>query len=142
MAALALATLIASTPAAAQSPGNVGGTIGKKTRSVSGETPAPRTTKSRKAVASARPAGETKSKRCPNIVGTWNSWATSLFGAGDAVFRSDGTATHRSGIPGKWSCEDGQLRLGWSNSKTEVIRLSADRKQIICTNGSICFSKD
>ena len=145
--AAAIFTLIAVMPPAAQvQPGNVGGTIGNRDKSVSGETSPPRSTpKPRKAVTSTATATTTqksKGQRCPNITGAWNSWASGMFGKGDAVFNKDGTATHRSGIPGKWRCEDGQLHIEWSDGKPGLVRLSADRKQILNASGGVHASRD
>lgn len=91
-----------------------------------------------------RPAdAEEKPKRsgCPNIVGRWSSWASGIFGKDDTVFNKDGSALHSAGIPGKWSCEKGQLQMDWGKG-AEAFKLSADGKQIIHTGtGAVGFSR-
>jgi len=55
-----------------------------------------------------------------------------LFGTGDAVFSAGGAATHRSGIKGKW----------WGDGKPGAVHLSADRKQILNSAGTVHASRD
>lgn len=82
-------------------------------------------------------------ERCPNITGTWNSWASGLFGKADATFNKDGTCVHRSGIKGKWWCESGQLRMAWGGENPKTFRLSPDGKRIIhIADGAVGFSRD
>jgi hypothetical protein len=66
-----------------------------------------------------------------------------LWGAGDVVFKSDGTAAHNAGIPGKWWCDRGQLYMTWGEGKQPgTYRLSADGKQITNNeNGMVGFSR-
>ncbi|MBI4275518.1 MAG: hypothetical protein HY659_12555 [Rhizobiales bacterium] len=114
--------------------GSTGGTIGKQGKSISGgedENP-PRQP--------APPSGQRTS--CPNIVGVWNSWASGLFGKADTTFGNDGTAKHRSGIPGTWKCESGQLVMTWGSGGVEHFTLSPDRKKIIRSDGAVGFSRD
>ena len=80
--------------------------------------------------------------RCPNIAGVWDSWSSGLFGKGDTTFNKDGAATHRSGIRGKWWCENGELRIEWSDGKPGPARLSADGKKIFNAQGEIHMSRD
>ncbi len=65
-----------------------------------------------------------------------------MFGKGDATFNKDGSAIHRSGIPGRWLCDNGQLRIEWSDGKPGPVRLSADGKKIISGDGAIHASRD
>ena len=82
-------------------------------------------------------------EKCPNIVGTWNSWASGLFGKGDATFHANGACIHRSGIKGKWWCEGGQLWIAWGGENPKTFRLSPDRKRIVhIADGSVSFSRD
>jgi hypothetical protein len=82
-------------------------------------------------------------ERCPNITGTWNSWASGLFGKADATFNKDGTCVHRSGIKGKWWCENGQLRMAWGGENPKTFRLSPDGRRIIhIADGAVGFSRD
>lgn len=114
--------------------GSTGGTIGKQGKSVSGGEDEKRPRQS------APPSGQRTS--CPNIVGLWNSWASGLFGKADTTFISDGTAKHRSGIPGTWKCEGGQLVMTWGSGRVEHFTLSPDRKKIIRSDGAVGFSRD
>jgi tetratricopeptide (TPR) repeat protein len=97
-------------------------------------------------LALAREAGSELSARakrsCPNIVGVWNSWASGLFGRSDTIFRSNGTAIHRSGIPGKWWCEGGTLRMSWGGEPAKSFRLSDDGRQLIGPGDTIGFSRE
>ncbi len=125
--------------------GNVGGTIGNRDKSISGEKPAtPRRAApaTRKATAAAKDEVKSKGKRCPSIAGAWNSWAAGLFGKGDAVFGKDGSATHRSGITGTWRCENGQLHITWSDGKPGLVHLSPDGKKITNAAGGVHASRD
>ncbi len=128
--------------------GSVGGSIGKQGKSVSGNqdappqaAPAPR----RKAVRAVEPDDETEKpartgkKGCSNIVGTWNSWASGLFGQGDTVFRGDGTATHRSGIPGVWKCEGDKIRMSWGGESAKLFTVSDNK--IVNADGGVGFSR-
>lgn len=148
--AFALVVLAASTAPALAQGGAVGGTIGKQGKSVSGgddaqPAPAPAPAPARKrtnAAATSEQEPQARS-RCPNIVGVWNSWASGLFGKSDATFNSDGTSIHRSGIAGKWWCEQGQLRMSWGGEAAKTFRLSDDRRQIIeIASGSVGFSRN
>jgi hypothetical protein len=122
--------------------GSTGGTLGKTDQSLSGSTlkaPAPETKPKAPPVAKQ----ERGKGGCPNIVGTWNSWASAIWGAGDVVFKSDGNAMHNAGIPGKWWCDRGQLFMTWGeNKQAGTYRLSADGKQITnLENGMVGFSR-
>jgi hypothetical protein len=91
----------------------------------------------------ATPAGVPAAANCPSIVGTWNSWASGLWGKGDATFYKDGTATHRSFIfNGKWWCKNGQLHIEWADGKPGVVTLSADGKKIFSADGGVHMSRD
>ena len=110
--------------------GSVGGTIGKRDKSISGgEEDRPRAAQLPK-----RPAAkmqEAQSGRsCDRIVGTW-SW---YLGLTDSVFHKDGTALHpASGTPGKWSCAGNSVNVVWgsgSEARTDRMTLSADGNNI------------
>ncbi|HXZ16872.1 MAG TPA: hypothetical protein VEH77_13010, partial [Roseiarcus sp.] len=64
--------------------------------------------------------------RCPNIVGTWQSWASLLFGQGDTTFNADGTAIHRSGIAAKWKCRGDRIEMSWGGSPPELFTLEGN----------------
>lgn len=158
-AALVLVDGVSSYHAVAQ--GSSGGSVvppasvDVKNKSISGGTPVktvapaaePKSSKKRKPrrqrnadtaeVESKKPAG----KPCRYITGEWNSWASGLFGKSDTTFRSDGTATHRSGIPGKWWCESGKLFIQWGGEFFQEFTLSDDRKQIVGPTGGVAFGR-
>lgn len=117
--------------------GSTGGTIGKQGKSVSGGEERSSPTQS------AKPGQRRGAASCPNIIGVWNSWASGLFGKADTTFNNNGTAIHRSGIPGTWKCENGQLTMIWGRSgRVEHFTLSPDRKKIIRSDGAVGFSRD
>lgn len=67
---------------------------------------------------------------CGNIVGTW-SWTGGLFGANDTQFNADGTAVHRSGITGTWTCRPGgEIYIDWKDWYKNRMKLSADGKTL------------
>lgn len=80
-----------------------------------------------------------RKKACPNIVGVWNSWASGIFGKADATFNSDGTALHRSGIAGRWKCEDGKLKISWGGEDEKIFTLSSNR--LLSASGMVGFSR-
>jgi hypothetical protein len=100
-----------------------------------GKTPPPK-----KAVAPDPPSG--KSGPCPNIAGVWNSWASGIWGKGDTTFKSDGSAMHNAGIPGKWWCEKGRLFISWGGNSIGAVTISADGKKIFGSDGGIHMSRD
>jgi hypothetical protein len=53
-----------------------------------------------------------------------------LFGTNDVVFGADGSATHKSGIVGTWTCSDGLYTIEWKNWTTDHVRLSSDGKKL------------
>jgi len=130
-------------PAVAQ--GSTGGTLGKTDQSISGDQrrpPPPAKSSPPKKAAAPGPQPE-KGGRCPNIVGVWNSWASGMWGKGDTTFKSDGSATHSPGGAGKWWCANGQLHIDWGGSgKPGPVRLSADGKKMLGSDGGIHMSRD
>jgi hypothetical protein len=140
---LLAALFVAPWPAFPQA-GSTGGTIGKHDKSVSGgddQERRPEPNAKRRQSATARPDGG-HGKGCPDITGVWNSWASGMFGKGDATFNKDGTATHKSGIPGTWRCENGQLRMGWNHKEPSPASITTDGKTIIDSDGKVVFSRD
>jgi hypothetical protein len=98
---------------------------------------------SKKQVAVATSAGVPAAASCPSIVGTWNSWASGLWGKGDATFYKNDTATHRSIIfNGKGYCKNGQLHIEWADGKPGPVTLSADGKKIFSADGGVHMSRD
>jgi hypothetical protein len=131
--------------------GSSGGSVvppqsaGKKDKSISsgpssqeeGATPpatqAPaKSAKPRRAARAKAPAS-----RCPNIAGVWSSWASGIMGKNDTVFGGDGSATHRSGIKGRWWCADGELHIEWPDGRPGVVTLSADGRTIYSSSGRV-----
>jgi hypothetical protein len=142
--------------------GSTGGTIGKQEKSASGgEVPARarrahparqhheaarahRVHLARQHRVSEAAQGRAKAKgiRCPNIVGVWNSWASGLFGQADTTFFKNGTARHKSGIPGKWYCAGGELRMTWGNEgRYDRMTVAPDGKRITNSDGIVGFSR-
>ena len=77
--------------------------------------------------------------RCPNIVGTWQSWASLLFGQGDTTFNADGTAMHRSGIAATWKCRGDRIEMSWGGASPELFTLEGN--QLINSHGVVGFSR-
>jgi hypothetical protein len=142
---LALIAALALLPQAALAQGSTGGSIGKQGKSVSGseEAPAPRRSEpaeKRRSVPVKRTAAAPTSGRrgCGSFLGTW-SWTGGLFGPNDTVFLANGTATHKSGIPGTWECRDGDIYIDWKNWAKNRVRLSPDGKTLQAIEGGYTF---
>lgn len=141
-----LADSIAATRVLSQA-GSIGGAISKQNKSVSGDGEGISVARpSRKdrfgSVSTELDRGRRKpNSRCPNISGLWNSWASGIWGKADTNFSADGTASHRSGFAGKWFCENGQLRIEWSDGAPGAVKLSPDQKRII-GSGGVHMSRD
>ena len=133
-----LSLLLPAGPALSQ--GSAGGTIGKHGKSASGGEEPSKPARKRSTSEDGAPRKKAAS-HCPNIVGTWNSWASGLFGQGDTTFSKDGTATHRSGIVGKWFCEGGKLHIEWPDGKPGVVTPSDDGKRLITSDGNVHMSR-
>ena len=120
-----------STTAFAQA-GSIGGIVGKMDKSISGEAAPnqPRAPVSHKSPAQQGPSGG----GCGNILGTWTSGWSSLFGAGDVTINQGGGATHKSGITGRWSCNDGKVIIVWSHGYTDRLSMSADGQSLTGKN--------
>ncbi len=88
----------------------------------------------------ARP--KSRASRCPNISGVWSSWASGIMGKNDTTFGRDGTASHRSGIRGKWWCADGQLHIEWPDGLPGVVTLSDDRRTIFSRDGGVHMQRE
>ena len=117
--------------------GSIGGTIGKRDKVISDTIPKPhRASRAPGRPAVARFHATSVASRCPSIVGEWNSWASGMFGKRDTTFNKDGTAIHRSGIPEKWWCANGNLYLSWAGGNPGVLKLSADGRKILDADGS------
>lgn len=154
LAAIALAILSGADPAnaaASERPiviaqaGSIGGSIGKQGKSISGgeESSAPKQgtpSPARRAPSQDRSTSRDQAKPgCPSIAGTW-SWTGGLFGKNDTVFNQDGTARHRSGIVGTWTCRGGDIYLHWKNWWNGTLHLSADRRRLITvSSGKAAF---
>lgn len=142
-------SFVASAVALAQA-GSTGGTIGKQDKSISGgdESVVPRhavpASKPRRSNGSTSQNRQPEAPKCPNIVGTWHSWASAVFGKSDTTFERNGTWSHRSGQAGKWWCDGSQVILSKvGDSGTAAYRFSPDAKQMIMiSSGSVIFSRD
>jgi len=122
--------------------GSIGGVLGKTDKSASGgeeqtTNPSPPAKRSLDHLSQPKPS------KCPNIVGVWDSWASGLFGKADATFNKDGTSLHRSGISGKWWCDNGHIWLKWTTSDPHEVQLVAGGKKIIVvSDGHLVFSRE
>ncbi len=121
---VAIAIGAASAPVLAQS-GNIGGTIGKQDKTVSGseEKPTPpsknsKPTKRRAATNQSAPVARDSCK----LVGNW-SWA---LGLSNVVFKADRSTSHTRGYTGKWSCTKGTVVITWNHGVTDRGTLSDD----------------
>ncbi len=122
--------------------------IGKKGKSISSQ-PSPEVQRAPITSESPRPAkprraarAKSPASRCPNIAGVWSSWASGFMGKNDTTFGRDGSATHRSGIRGKWWCADGQLRIEWPDGQPGLVKLSSDGRSIVSDDGRVHMKRD
>jgi tetratricopeptide (TPR) repeat protein len=83
---------------------------------------------------------DARAAACPNIVGVWNSWASGIFGKGDTVFKSNGTATHGSGIQGVWKCEGGKIQMSWGGETPKLFTLQGNK--LVNPVGIVEFSRE
>ena len=128
MASLAItAALAVAMPGSAWAQsGNVGGTIGKKDKVVTGgDVPANRPArKARAAADTANPGG------CRSIIGTW-AWFNNLA----VVFKSDRTAVATNGDTSTWTCNGGMYLVTWkSMGHTDRLTLSSDGRRLSGTS--------
>jgi len=124
--------------------------VGKKDKSISsgpssqeqGAAP-PATQAPAKSVRPRRAArAKAPASRCPNIAGVWSSWASGITGKNDTVFGRDGSATHRSGIKGRWWCADGELHIEWPDRRPGVVTLSSDGRTIYSASGRVHMRRE
>lgn len=99
----AVALAVAATVEHARAQGNVGGTIGKKNKVVTGATERPAKRPAKHRVPSATP----NTGPCRGLVGTW-AWYMGL----DAVFSVDRSVRALT-YTGKWSCSGQSLVIVW-----------------------------
>ena len=125
MIALAVAM---PTPAWAQ--GNVGGTIGKKDKTVTGgDQPPPKKAPRPRAAPSA-----TKIGGCGrSLVGSWSG--TAGLGVIVLTFNADGSASTNNGFTGRWKCDGGAYLITWHTGSTTTLRVSSDGKTFTGTSG-------
>lgn len=143
IATLASAGILMSLPATAfAQAGSVGGTVGRIDKSISGEA-AP--SEPHAQVQQRSPAQrQSTAGGCGNILGTWTSGWSSVFGAGDVTINRGGAATHKSGVTGQWSCTEGKVVIVWSHGYTDRLSMSADGKSLTGKNQTgavISFSR-
>jgi len=111
--------------------GSIGGTIGKTDKSASGgDVIIPQTTRGH------ADSGNDNSK-CNKLAGVWtaNGWWNAIYGRGDVVLNSDGTARHNSGIPGTWRCNSRHFEMHWKDWADREGTLSDDGNAIKFSNG-------
>jgi hypothetical protein len=150
---LALTAIVTSSAAAPASGrmllaqgGSTGGTIGKSGKSMSGgdDAPAPRATPAAKSSTTAKRAadGASDKRGCGNFFGIWTSGGGSwLYGQNDTTFNANGTARHRSGIVGTWTCSNREIVLIWKDWDNDRLKLSADGKRLDSLAGGKGFSR-
>jgi hypothetical protein len=113
--------------------GSIGGTIGKTDKSVSGgDVTRPRT--SRGHANSGKHASQ-----CQTLAGVWtaNGWWNAIYGRGDVVLNSDGSAQHNSGIPGTWRCNNRHFEMHWKEWADGEGTLSDDGNTITFSDGGL-----
>jgi hypothetical protein len=131
--------LWASGAALAQTqPGNIGGSVGKQDKSVSGgEEKLPSIQPRSKQQKNGASDQSNHSKRhddggdgCANVVGIWH-WHNGVTSDVDINFKTDGLAYGSNGDRAPWSCTGGQLVLTWQSSgAVERLTLSSDRTRL------------
>ena len=105
--------------------GNVGGTIGKKDKTVTGGDQ-PAITPARKTRAT---AAAPKASGCRALVGSW-SWPF-----GNSVFKADRSVRHSMGNTGKWSCAGATVVINWDHGVVDRAILSPDGPTLSVASG-------
>jgi hypothetical protein len=130
--------------------GSTGGVIGKQDKSVSGGSvvedsqPAAPANKLSRSTGSKRtadkPSGQDETARsgCGRIPGVWtaNGWYNAIYGRGDVVLGTDGSARHVSGIVGTWICRGGHFVMDWKNWAHGEGTLSKDGNTVTFADGA------
>jgi hypothetical protein len=132
--------------------GTTGGIIGKEGKSISGgeEQPESRRRASAKGPRALSPAKSSELKPqatgsvCTKLINaTWSSWASGMFGGGDTTFNEGGTAAHRSGINGTWSCTGSKIYLQWpGEAGPRPMTMTADGKRLLGEQGQLRFTRN
>lgn len=125
--------------------GSTGGSIGKQRKSASGSdepaTPkaAPEPKQRRVSTRSQESkSGSRKSNACGQMGGTWtaNGWWNMIYGRGDVVLNSNGTARHNSGIVGSWTCTGNHFVMDWKDWAHGEGTVSSDGNTITFGDGN------
>jgi hypothetical protein len=129
----ACAVMLIPTLALAQlQPGSTGGTIGKRDKSETGDSPAVEPIRAQNKPRPHRSANDaptkTKGASCGRITGTWRWWT-----GGDTVFRIDGTAKNTNGFTATWTCSDGNYLVSWPTGM-DNLRISSDGTRLDGSN--------
>jgi len=120
---LALGVAVIAEPSWAQ--GNVGGTIGKKDKTVTGGNEQPASKSSRRTRTMA--AGP-RTDGCSRIVGSWTWFFSSN------VFAADRSVRNSGGNTGTWSCAGSALTIRWINGVVDRGTLSTDGSSLSMTS--------
>jgi hypothetical protein len=117
--------LLAPMTAIPQTPGSMGGSVGKQDKSISGSDessrPAPAAT-SKKSAKPKEPVQTASKSSCQKIVGTWK-WHLGLQAM---TFSADGQVRSSLGVTGTWTCSPAGLRASYSNAVNEQYTVSPD----------------
>ena len=133
VASVVLPMMLAIGPHALAQGGSVGGVIGKKDKTLTGDTAAPAAPAKpapsrRRARATSSPTGDSPApaRSSCRIAGTW-SWGPMI----TATFKVNGIVSSSNNDTGKWTCSSGQLTIKWSRlGNTTTGAVSDDGKQI------------
>lgn len=127
------------------------GSLGVKSKSISGggepaKTVAPkveRKSEKRPKERRKRSTASSADRGCRHIAGTWTApgWWNGIYGRSDVTFNSDGTARHRSGIVGTWSCKNREFEIHWKDWANGSGTVSDDGATISDRNGKLLFTR-
>lgn len=79
-----------------------------------------------------------RGNQCGRLAGVWtaNGWWNSLYGRGDVVLNSNGSARHNSGIKGTYTCSGNHFVLDWKNWAHNEGTLSSDGNLVTFGGGA------
>ncbi len=136
---MVFAALASASPALAQA-GSIGGTIGKRDKSVSGgeeeqtkNATRPgivRRTRDRRTSASRSLITYASGPPCAHVAGVWT------YPHGDATFKPDGSIVSAGTNGANWSCSDGHVTVVWKGGSgfVDQLTLSTDGTHLVSLN--------